>query len=94
MIENGLKLYNITITEKLYLQFLHQVKLNYNRTINNPEIIKKALFIETVKIYDKYFKKFTNGSLKLTEIDKILEKSLVTKNYARYKFICKYGREF
>ena len=94
MIENGLMLYNITITEELYLQFLHQIKLNYNRTINNPEIIKKSIFIEILEIYEKYFKKIASKNLELTKLDKILEKSLETRNYGRYKFICKYGREF
>lgn len=93
MIENGLKLYNISITERLYLQFLQQVRLNYVRTINNPEIIKKAVFIETLEIYDKYLKKFFYKNLNLPIMYKILEKSLVTKNYGKYKFICKYGRD-
>lgn len=93
MIENGLKLYNISINEKLYLQFLHQIKLNYIRTMNNPEIIKKSIFIETLEIYEKNFKQYDDKNLELTAIDKILEESLKEKNYGKYKFICRYGRE-
>lgn len=90
LLENGINLYGINIDKNLFLNFLGQIKLNYTRTINCPEEIKKAIFFETKKLLENNFGKFNNIE---NYLDKELVKSLKENNYERYKFICKYGRK-
>ena len=48
---NGIDAYNINLTEKLYRQYLRQIKLNYKRTISCPEEVKKAIFFASKKLF-------------------------------------------
>lgn len=90
LLENGTNLYDIKINKNIYLNFLGQVKLNYTRTINCPDEIKKAIFFETKKLLKNYF-----SNIKSIEnyLDKELTESLLENDYGRYKFICKFGRK-
>lgn len=90
MIKNGLNFYNINIDKNLYLNFLGQVRLNYNRTINCPEKIRKAIFYKTKFLLENYFSEL---DIPKNFIDKELVKSLKNNNYGKYKFICRFGRK-
>ena len=88
LLTNGIDFYNIKQTEELFKQYLHQVKLNYKRTISCPEEVKKAIFFGTKKLLEDRFKNF----LKDTKgIDKKLVKSLLENDYGKYSFICKFS---
>ena len=89
LIKNGLELYNIKINESIFLQYLHQVKLNYKRMINCPEKIKIAVFFLSKQMLLKYFYNFLDTVQ--NKNDKILCESLLKNDYGKYKFICKFG---
>lgn len=89
LIYNGLEIYNIQLNEKIYLLFLKQIQINYIRSQNCPEKIKKAIFFEIQKIMKEKFEKFL-GSNKNSY--KLLEESILKGQYKKYKFLCKYLR--
>lgn len=45
LLTNGIDYYDIKLTERMYKQYLRQIKLNYKRTLIYPEEIKKAIFL-------------------------------------------------
>lgn len=89
LIKNGLKLYNIKLSKEIYTQVLQQIRLNYSRTINCPEEVKKAIFFKTQDLINNYFKDFLGIQEGLYGS---LEESILTNNYGRYNFLCKYWR--
>ncbi len=88
LLTNGIDFYNIELTEKLFKQYLHQIKLNYKRTVSCPEGIKKVIFFSSKKLLEDRFKSFLKNS---KGIDKKLVKSLLENDYGKYCFICKYS---
>lgn len=88
LLTNGIDFYNIELTEKLFKQYLHQIKLNYKRTVSCPEGVKKAIFFGSKKLLEDRFKNFLKNS---KGIDKKLVKSLLENDYGKYCFICKYS---
>lgn len=89
LIKNGLKLYDISITQKLFLQYLHQIKLNYKRMINCPENIKITVFFLSKQLLEEYFYDFLDTCQ--NKDNEILCNSLLKGDYGKYKFICKFG---
>ena len=65
---------------------LRQIILNYKRTINEPEAVKKSLFVMTRKMLLELNEE---GPFRISEDHRCLEAAILNKDYRKYCLLCR-----
>ena len=69
-----------------YEHLLRMVVLSYKRTEQEEEIIKMSLFVQ----FGEMIRSVRQDSYVVKTVYRNLEKSILSKDYAKYSFLCKY----